>query len=86
VALNALKNDENTAELGAKYEVHPTMVGSWKRELIHGVAELSYKGPRLHIHGVVDAHSQFQPDFPEHSEVRLKSADHRTEPGCFFHF
>ncbi len=46
VALAALKNEESTAELAAKYEVHPTMITNWKRELTQGAAELFDKGQK----------------------------------------
>jgi transposase-like protein len=46
VALAALKNEESTAELAAKYEVHPTMISNWKRELVQGAAELFDKGQK----------------------------------------
>lgn len=46
VALAALKNEESTAELAAQYEVHPTMITNWKRELTEGAAELFDKGQK----------------------------------------
>ena len=46
VALAALKNEESTAELAAKYEVHPTMITNWKRELSQGAAELFDRGQK----------------------------------------
>jgi transposase-like protein len=46
VALAALKNEESTAELAAKYQVHPTMITNWKRELTQGAAELFDKGQK----------------------------------------
>jgi transposase-like protein len=46
VALAAIQNEATVAELAAKYEIHPTMVGNWKRELIEGAAELFDKGQK----------------------------------------
>jgi transposase-like protein len=46
VALAAIRNEGSTAELAAKYEVHPTMIGNWRRELIEGAADLFDKGQK----------------------------------------
>ena len=51
VALAAMGNEASIAELAAKYEVHPTMIGKWKRELIDGAAEMfdkDQKGKKQH--------------------------------------
>lgn len=34
VALAALKGDQTTSEIAARFEVHPTMVSQWKRDLL----------------------------------------------------
>ncbi|TDA95450.1 transposase [Halomonas marinisediminis] len=38
VALAALKGDETTSALAARFEVHPSMVSQWKRELLDNAA------------------------------------------------
>jgi transposase len=40
VALAALKGDRTTSELAAKFQVHPTQVSQWKRQLQEGAEEL----------------------------------------------
>ena len=38
VALEALKGEETIAELAGRYEVHPSQVRKWKREIEEGAA------------------------------------------------
>jgi transposase-like protein len=40
VALAALANEETTVRLTSRFEVHPTMISAWMRQLRDGAAEL----------------------------------------------
>ena len=46
VALAALKNEETTSELAARFGVHPTMIASWKRALLDGAPDIFDKGQK----------------------------------------
>ena len=37
VALEALRGDRSVQEIAAKHRVHPTQVGTWKRQAIEGL-------------------------------------------------
>ena len=40
VALAAIKGDQTTAEIAARFQIHPTMVSTWKRLLQERASEL----------------------------------------------
>ena len=40
VALAAIKNEETVSELAARFGVHPTMVSTWKRQMLDGAADI----------------------------------------------
>ena len=40
VALEAVKGIETASQLAARYEIHPTLVTSWKKELMKGAGSI----------------------------------------------
>jgi len=46
VALAAIQNEETSAQLASRFGVHPTMVSTWKRQLIDSAAELFDKNQK----------------------------------------
>ena len=44
VALAALSGEETVAQIAARYQIHPTMVTTWKRTLLEGATEVFDKG------------------------------------------
>ena len=46
IALEAIRGEKTVAELASQYEVHPTMVNNWKRQLLEGASEIFERGPQ----------------------------------------
>jgi transposase len=44
VALAALKETETTAELAARYQLHPTQVNQWKRQALENLRNVFERG------------------------------------------
>ena len=40
VALSAIQNDETIAQVASRFGVHPTMVSTWKRQMLEGAADI----------------------------------------------
>jgi len=44
VALEAVQGAKTISELSSQYEVHPTMINTWKRQLLEAASSLFEKG------------------------------------------
>ena len=44
VALEAVRGEKSISELVSQYEVHPTMINNWKRQLLEEANSLFEKG------------------------------------------
>ena len=40
VALAAIQNNETIAQIASRFGVHPTMVSTWKRQMVEGAADI----------------------------------------------
>jgi len=44
VAIEAIRGQKTTAELASQYDIHPTMINNWKRDLLEKASELFDNG------------------------------------------
>lgn len=44
VALEAVRGEKTTSELASQYQLHPTVINNWKRQLTEGASILFEKG------------------------------------------
>jgi transposase-like protein len=56
VALEAIKGQRTVQEIASHYEVHPTLVTHWKKQLLEGAAEIFSNGKR----GAADADEELK--------------------------
>ena len=47
VALEAIRGEKTVAELASQYEVHPTMINNWKRQVLEEASNLFENGSEL---------------------------------------
>jgi len=40
VALAAIQNDETTSQIASRFGIHPTMVSTWKRQMLEGAPDI----------------------------------------------
>ena len=50
VALAAIRGERTVAELASQYEVHPTMINNWKRQLMEGASDVFESGNAAPTH------------------------------------
>ena len=44
LAIEAIQGRKTTPELASQYDIHPTMINTWKRQLLESASELFDKG------------------------------------------
>ena len=70
VALAALKADRTVNELAAQYSVHPTLIHTWKKQLLDGAETVFSNGVR--VEGMADAETQKAELFEQIGRLKME--------------
>src|ERR1700682_1906576 len=70
VAMAALKADRTVNELAAQYSVHPTLIHTWKKQLLTGAEAVFANGVRLR--GVADGEAQKAELFEQIGRLKME--------------
>jgi transposase-like protein len=71
VALAAIQNDETAAQLASRFGVHPTMVSTWKRQMLDGAADIFDKNHKSKKVGRSPNRRTLPPDWATQSGKRF---------------
>jgi len=69
VALAALKGDRTVNELASQYEVHPTLIHGWKKQLLTGAEQVFTNGTQV---GTGDAEAQKAELFEQIGRLKME--------------
>jgi transposase-like protein len=101
VAMAALSGEKTLAGLSAEYGVHPTMISTWKQELVKCAGELFERGNKQAadpqktidaLHRKIGQLCQGEPNFPQMRELKIPHPVHasasseRARPAFNFSF
>jgi transposase len=73
VALAAIQNDETTSQIASRFGIHPTMVSTWKRQMLEGAPDIFDK-----------SHQSKNRPKPEPTNSTARSANSRWKT-IFYH-
>ena len=69
VALAALKGDKTVNELAGRYGVHPTLIHTWKKQLLHGAEAVFANGVKV---GAADAEARQAELFEQIGRLKME--------------